>query len=281
MLILPIKTARLTSGDDLSSILSEHVQDGDILVVSSKAVSMTEGHRWNLSTITPSEEATMLAAKARQDPSFTEAVLQETKRMHGSVVGTCPWALLTSLQPDGMRVGRILCPNAGLDQSNVEEGYAIGWPVDSVKSVAQLRMKLLTQLNDKKLQTSPHPNSSPANGGGAKGRGQEVKKIAIILSDSCCRPGRQGVSAFALTVSGLGPLQSEVGKTDLFGRTLKFTHEAIADQLAVAANAVMGNADQSIPAAIIRDHKYAFSDYEGWVEGIAPDEDLFRDVMTA
>ncbi|MEQ1849681.1 MAG: coenzyme F420-0:L-glutamate ligase [Candidatus Peribacteraceae bacterium] len=251
MLVLPIRTNRLKNGDDLASLLEPHVQDGDIVVVSSKAMATVEGASINLAELTPSKEATKYAKECRQDPSFTEAVLKETKRLHGDVVGTCPWALLTALKPKGMGTGRILCPNAGLDTSNIEDGYAIGWPKDPVKSAAELR-------------------SSLKQGG---------KRVAVLLSDSCCRPGRLGVVAFALAVAGIDPLLSQVGRSDLFGSTLKFTHEAVADQLATAANAVMGNADQSTPAAIIRDHGYQFSDFTGWVEGIAESEDLFQEII--
>lgn len=247
MQILPIATATLRPGDDLAALLTKQVQDGDILVVSSKALSMIEGRLIDLASITPTEEAETYAETCRQDPAFTQAVLDETKRLNGEVAGTCPWALLTSVKPAGMKTGRILCPNAGLDQSNVEKGKAIGWPEDPVKSVAELRKNL--------------------------------GNVGIILSDSCCRPGRLGVTAFALATSGIDPLLSQVGKKDLFDRELKFTHEAVADQLAVAANAVMGNANQSVPAAIIRDHGFALSDYEGWVEGIEKDEDLFGDIL--
>jgi coenzyme F420-0:L-glutamate ligase / coenzyme F420-1:gamma-L-glutamate ligase len=251
MLIVPVVTARLKQGDDVVRILGENVQDGDIVVVSSKALAMVEGQERSLDAITVTDEAKMLAKKTNQDPRFSALVLEETKRMNGDVVGTCPWALLTSLRPDGMKTGRILCPNAGLDRSNVRDDCAIGWPVDSLASVRTFRDELQKQ----------------------------GKHIGVILSDSCCRPGRLGVVAFALTIAGLDPIASQVGKKDLFGHELRFTHEAVADQLATAGNAVMGNANQSIPAAIIRDHGYAFSDYSGWVEGIDAHEDLFRDIL--
>ena len=75
--------------------------------------------------------------------------------------------------------------------------------------------------------------------------------------------------------SGLDPLLSQKGKTDLFGKPLKITTEAVADQLATAANFLMGNAAQSIPAVIIRDHGLTLSDWEGWIPGIEPEKDLF------
>lgn len=85
--------------------------------------------------------------------------------------------------------------------------------------------------------------------------------------------------AFALVCDGIDPVKSEVGRKDLFGKPLRFTLEAVADQLATAANFVMGNADQSVPAAIIRDHGLALGNFSGWVDGIDPDEDLFREAF--
>ena len=116
MLILPVLTKRLKQGDDLALILSENavLNDGDILVVSSKAIAMTEGAKIDLKTITPSEAAKKLSARCRQDPHFTQVVLDEAKRMNGETAGVSPHALLTSLRPNGMLKGRILCPNAGL-----------------------------------------------------------------------------------------------------------------------------------------------------------------------
>ncbi len=244
MLILPVITKRLKRGDDLARILRENANfnDGDILVVSSKVIAMTEGAEIDLQKITPSEEAKKLSTRCGQDPHFTQAVVDEAKRMNGETAGVSPHALLTSLRPSGMKKGRILCPNAGLDRSNVESGCVIGWPKDPVASARKL---------------------------------SETLKMPVIISDSCCVPSRLGVTAFALACCGLDPIRNEIGKPDLFDSPLKITNEAVADQLATAANAVMGNADQSCPAAIIRDHGIPHSDFCGWIDGIEPDDDLF------
>ena len=250
MHILPIPTRLLKSGDDLPKILRETnlLKSNDILVISSKAVATCEGAAIDLSKMNVTEEAKALAKKCNQDETFTQAVLEETKRLNGEVIGTSPYALLTSLRPTGSKKGRILCPNAGLDRSNIQKGFAIGWPKECVKSVQNLYSSL---------------------------------KLPIILSDSCCRPGRLGVTAFALVCAGIGPLKSEVGHKDLFGLSLRVTQEAVADQLATAANAVMGNAGQSVPAAIIRDHGFPKSNFCGWVDGIEEDDDLFRGAFSS
>lgn len=250
MHILGVPTPLLTAGADLTTELLRSVtlQKGDIIVVSSKAIATVENAAIALATLTPSTEALELSATCNQDPRFTEFVLRETKRMHGTVIGVSPHVLLTSLKPSGFGRGRILCPNAGADQSNVKKDHAIGWPIDPVASATKLR---------------------------------ETLGIPVIISDSCCVPGRLGVTAFALACAGIDPFRSEIGKKDLYGKTMRMTHEATADQLAVAANAVMGNSAQSVPAAIIRDSCIPRSDFCGWVEGIEAEEDLFRGILRA
>ncbi len=245
MLVLPVQTKILKNSDDIAMEILKNVivQPGDILVISSKAIATVEGAERKLATITPSKEALEYSTLSHQDPTFTECILTEMKRMNGFVASSSPFVLLTSLKPDGMKTGRILCPNAGLDLSNIMSGFAIGWPVHPVQSARNLHESL---------------------------------GIPVIISDSCCRPSRLGVTAFALVCAGMNPLQSEIGKNDLFSGRMRITVEAVADQLATAANAVMGNAAQCIPAAIIRGHSIQHSDFCGWVDGIEPAEDMFR-----
>lgn len=244
MLILPIHTSLLKKNDDLAAeiLKSTEYEPNDIIVISSKAVATVENAAIKLIDMTLSSEALQYAKNCNQDPRFTECILQEMKRMNGSVARVSPFVLLTSLKPHGMKTGRILCPNAGMDLSNTEPGTAIGWPLDPVASAKKLCSAL---------------------------------RAPVIISDSCSRPGRLGVTAFALVCVGINPLRSEIGKKDLFGKKMLLTHEAIADQLAVSANAVMGNAAQCTPAAIIRDHGIRTSDFCGWVEGIEEGEDMF------
>jgi len=249
MLILPVRTPLLHRDSDLVTeiLKNSRFEKGDILVISSKIVAMTEGAAVDLTEVIPSAEAEKLSKQCNQDPRFTEFVLTETKRMHGTVAGVSPHVLLTALKPRGMK-GRILCPNAGADQSNIEKDAAVGWPIDPTESVRSLSQKL---------------------------------GIPVIMSDSCCVPGRLGVTAFALACSGMNPFHSEVGSKDLFGKSMRMTQEAVADQLAVAANAVMGNSAQSVPAAIIRGTAIPYSDFSGLVDGIEPEHDLFRGILKA
>lgn len=259
MNVVPLRTPLLRQGDDIGSIIRDHgnLQSGDILVLSSKAVATVEGRAIRLERRGISAAAMDLSRASRQDPRFTQAILDETQRMQGEIVGVTPHAVLTSLHPRGMKRGRILCPNAGLDLSNVEDGHAIGWPEDPVQSVAKLWQVLRSYV-----------------GPSEQGQGEHAA-LSIIISDSCCHPGRLGVTAFALVCAGMRPFRDERGLPDLFGRELRMTQEALADQLATAANILMGNAAQSIPAAIIRGHNIPSSEYCGWVDGIEEGEDLF------
>jgi len=248
MEILPLCTRIFERGDNLALEIAQTglIEPNDILVVSSKVVAVTEGSAIRLSELLPSSEAKNLAEDTGLSPAFVECILQETKRMNGEILGCCPHAILTSLRPDGMKKGRILCPNAGADLSNAEDGFAIPWPKDPVLSAKKLR---------------------------------ETLGVPIIISDSCCHAGRLGVTAFALSVAGFDPIVSKVNEQDLYGKKLRITHEAVADQLATAANTVMGNAAECTPAAIIRGHGLSPSEFLGWVDGIEPEEDLFRGVI--
>lgn len=266
MFIFPIRTPLLQPGDDVVSILTSatEILDGDIVVVSSKAVATTEGAAIDLSK-----------KNVSSDEAFAQAIQEETARMHGRVLSHRYGVFLTELRPEGFPTGVLLSANAGLDRSNITDGFAVGWPRDPVQSVARLRKELEKQTSSQLAAGSNQNKKLPADRcPPVLSRAEGL--IAVILSDSCCTPGRLGVTAFALTVSGIDPHRSMVDAPDLFGHPLKITYEAVADQLATAANAVMGNAAESTPAAIIRDHGIPFTDYEGWVPGIEPEEDLFR-----
>ncbi len=250
MEILPIKTPILKAGDNLASVLMEHgdIRDGDIVVISSKAVATVEGAAINLSDVSVSDEAKTLGERYGKSGAYYQVVLDEAKRMNGSIIQSVNGIVLTELKPDGMNEGSILVPNAGLDKSNIADGFVIGWPIDPVRSAKELQKAI-----------------------GAD--------IAIVITDSGLSPRRKGVISFALSVCGFDPFVSMIGKSDLFGHEMHVTEEAVADQLATAANFIMGNTDQSTPAAIIRGHQIPFSDFCGWVEGIEREKDIYHNVI--
>ncbi len=269
MLLLPVHTPLIRPGDHLASLLYKEggIEQGDIIVLSSKAVAAAESAFIDLSRLSPSPKAAALSAKTGRSPAFCEAVLRELRRLHGEVINTCPGAALTDVRPDGLPSGSILTANAGLDESNVPKGQAIGWPRDPVMSVRRLREELEQYMRNSSLRVTGYENLETRNSKPA---------TAVILTDSCCTPRRHGVTAIALACSGIDPLESMKGQKDLFGKPLQITTEAIADQIATAGNFLMGNAGQSVPAVLLRDHGLTLSDWEGWVPGIAAEEDLFQ-----
>lgn len=250
MLILPIHTPLLRSGDDLAEALkkSGEILAQDILILSSKAVATVENAAIDLHTLKVTTEARDLAQKSGRSEAFMQAVLGETKRMNGRVMGSAPGAVLTELKPKGFSEGTLLVPNAGLDESNIADGWTVGWPVDPVESIRAL---------------------------------QQALGAPLVLTDSCCIPRRRGVTAFAMACAGIDPFHELQGKEDLFGKKMRITVEAVADQLATAGNFVMGNAAASVPAVIIREHGLPSSSFCGWVPAMDAREDLFKDVFKA
>lgn len=246
MQLLPVTTGLLQRGADLAGALGKNgdIRTDDILVLSSKIVATCEDAFVDLKAIAVSDEALSEAKKTGRSPEFCQAVLNETARMHGTIVGRCPGAMLCLLHP--LPNIWIVAANAGMDQSNVPDGTALGWPTDSAASAKRL---------------------------------QEEIECAVIVIDSCCTPLRTGIDAYALACAGIDPIRDERGKPDLFGVPLRITRDAIADELASAASLLMGNAAQATPAVIVRDHGLLRSDFSGWIPTFPPEEDLFRDLL--
>ncbi len=255
MHILPISTPILNAGNSLAEALCHdgEICDGDILVISSKAVATVEGAAIDLAALNISAEAISLAKDCgiEKSTAFYQAVIEETARMGGSIIRGNHGVVLTELQPKGC-TGTLLVPNAGLDSSNILDGYAIGWPRDPVESAKNLKREISSKIEG---------------------------EVAVLLSDSCLSPRRVGVTAFALCAVGIDPLESLIGTPDLYKKDMTMTVEAVADQLAVIANFVMGNAGQSRPAAVIREHGISFCDFSGWVPGIERERDVYHLVL--
>ncbi len=246
MELIPLKTDILRAGDDLAAALKQagDIRSDDIIVITSKVVATCEDAFVDLTAIAVSDAARSEAEKTGRSPEFCQAVLDETARMGGRVVGRCTGALLCVVHP--LPDIWIVAANAGMDQSNVPEGTALGWSKDSAASAERLQKEL---------------------------------GCAVIVIDSRCSPLRSGIDAYALACAGVDPVRDERGTPDLFGRPLKITSDAIADELAAASSVLMGNAAQATPAVIVRDHGLPRSSFAGWVPTFPPEEDLFRDVI--
>jgi len=222
MNIIPIKTPLIQTNDDLIDVLISSMseqriepKDGDILVVSSKVVALTQGRIVNYQKVKPSKKAKILAKKYSLHPGFVEIILKEADFVYGGVYR----AILTMKN-------KVFIANAGADHSNAPENHVILWPDNPNLSTANIRKEFKKKLN---------------------------VDIGVILSDSHCNSLRTGTTGFALATSGFDAVIDERGKKDLFGNKMRITQRAIADGLASAAVVVMGETDEKIPAVLIRD----------------------------
>ena len=213
---------------------------GDVLVLAETAVATSEGNVIRLADIVPSDRARELAAKYRMDPATAEVVVRESD----SIVGGIPGFLLC------MKAGTLL-PNAGVDASNAPPGCVTPLPADPDASARRIRDEI----------------------GAATGT-----TIGVIVADSRTHAMRSGCSGVAIGCAGIPSVIDDRGRSDLFGRKLEVTKRAVADNIASAAEIVMGEADECTPAAIVRGLGLPISDTAG-VESIAADECLFMGVF--
>jgi coenzyme F420-0:L-glutamate ligase / coenzyme F420-1:gamma-L-glutamate ligase len=217
MEIFPIKIPKKDAGFDLFRTIVEsefQFQESDIVVVSSKFVSMSEGTLIDLKSVKVSERARAFALKFKMDERIAQIALQESDY----VVSGIPGFLLTI--NDGM-----IAPNAGIDKSNCPPGKIVLYPKDCFKSAKQLRKKFFKKFGI---------------------------RIGIVISDSRLMPTRIGCTGIAVGVSGFDPVDDERGKRDLFGKKLRVTFKATADSLATIGVFVMGESNESIPIVVIR-----------------------------
>jgi coenzyme F420-0:L-glutamate ligase / coenzyme F420-1:gamma-L-glutamate ligase len=205
----------LRQGDDLASMIAERadLESGDVLVVAQKAISKVEGRIVRLDAVEPSAEARELAGDG--DPRRMEVVLREASR----VVRT-----RGSLVIAETRHG-FVCASAGVDASNTpERGTLVLLPVDPDESAARLRARLLELTG---------------------------REVGVIVTDSFGRPWRQGTTDVAIGAAGIEVLRDLKGERDPTGYELKSTVVAIADEIAGAAELVMGKLDRT-PVVIVR-----------------------------
>lgn len=209
--------------DNLSRIIVETmtkekvpIEDGDIIVVAQKIVSKAEGRTVKLKDIGPSEKAKEIARQTLKDPRLVELILKETK----NIVKATPEIFIIE-NKEG-----IICINAGIDKSNVsgDDSYTL-LPEDSDKSARELLSEI------------------------AKLTG---KKVAVAICDTYSRPFRRGQVGFTIGIAGIDSFVDYRGQKDLFNYTLKVKNTAIADEIASAAELVMGQGKEAIPVAIIK-----------------------------
>ena len=239
MNVLPVTgLPEIREGDDLAAMTAERVEleDADVLVVAQKVVSKVEGRVVRLEEIEPSERALELAND--DDPRRTEAILRET----AEIVRIRPPLLIVQTRHG------FTCASAGVDASNAPEpGMLVLLPLDPDASAARIRDRV---------------------------RELTGKTVGVIVSDSFGRPWRMGTTDVAIGSAGIRVLEDLRGTTDRIGYELRSTQIAIADELAGAAQLVMGKAD-GIPVAVIRGLDVA-GDASALELVMPPERDLFR-----
>jgi coenzyme F420-0:L-glutamate ligase len=225
---------------DAAKVACNGFKNGDILVLAETAVATAEGNVVTLETITPSPPARELAQQYRMDPRIAEVVINESD----SIVGGIPGFLLCTKE------GTLL-PNAGVDASNAPPGSVVPLPVDPNASALRIQNEVARKCR---------------------------AKIGVIVADSRTHAMRLGCSGVAIGCAGITSVIDDRGRCDLFGRRLEVTKRAVADNIASAAELVMGEADECTPAAIIRGLGMPIGNQTG-VDSIAAEECLFMGVF--
>ncbi|TRO48489.1 coenzyme F420-0:L-glutamate ligase [Candidatus Bathyarchaeota archaeon] len=237
----------IEEGDDLAMLIVESaesqgnpLQDGDIVVLSHVIVSRAEGRTVDLGTVEPSPVAERFATFTGKDPRLVETILRDSRAIRRMAPG-----ILIAETRQGF-----VCANAGVDKSNVPgEDVVALLPEDPDASARRFRAKV---------------------------RKLTGREVAAIVSDTHGRGHRDGEVNVAVGASGMEVIRDRRGEHDLFGYELKVKRTAVADEIAAAAELVIGQADEGIPVAIVRGYPYVRSESSSALELVRPREkDLF------
>ena len=214
------KIPLIHKGDDLPSLICERIelQDRDIVIIASTIVAKAEGEIFRLEDITPGEQALEIAARTGKDARFIQAVLARSRE----VFVEAPFMLVTTLAGH-------TCVNAGVDESNIEHGFLL-YPPENPDTSASKLGEQLERLSGKEL--------------------------SVIITDTNGRAFKIGQTGVAIGIFKIKPIKRWIGEKDLFGKILEITEEAIADELAGAANLLMGEGAGGIPVVVIRGLDY-------------------------
>ncbi len=241
MQIIPIHIEKEIEPDDNIAeliIASEEIHNGDILVIAQKIISKQEGRIVELSSVVPSLLAEGISSEYEKNPHIIELILNESKQIIRMERG-----ILIVETKNGF-----ICANAGIDESNVKNGFATLLPLNSDESAENIRKEILQKIN---------------------------KTVSVIIADTFGRPFRMGQTNCAIGISGMNPILDYAGTKDSFEKTLRITAIAIADELCSAAELVMKKAT-NCPVAVIRG--YDFKNENSSICGLIrpQNEDLFR-----
>lgn len=234
------------AGDAVGQLIAEAcarqglgLADGDVVVIAQKIVSKAEGRLLSLDEVEPSERARELARQLDKVPELVEVILRESLR----VVRTGGRALIVETRHG------FVCANAGVDQSNVGLRQAALLPLDPDGSARRIRDEI-------GARTGMFP--------------------AVIISDSFGRAWRIGTVDVAVGVAGMKAVKDERGLEDPYGYRLKAAVSAVADELAAAAELVMGKRD-GVPVVVVRGFEIEKKEEGSGKDLLRPEaEDLFR-----
>lgn len=229
LIVIPIAAPVQQTTFDLVATLAdaltthaETLQDGDVIAISSKYVAISEGRVIQLADIQIGDDAQKISERYNIDPTMAQLIVNEADHIFGGIYGF----LLTA--KDG-----IISPNAGIDRSNIPNGFAVLFSEEPYQSAARLRAEIKSHLS---------------------------VDVGVILTDSWLMPGRLGTTGVALATAGFYPVQDERGKPDLFGNPMVVTRRGVADQIVAAAELVMGERDEATPFAIVRNSGVELTD---------------------
>jgi coenzyme F420-0:L-glutamate ligase/coenzyme F420-1:gamma-L-glutamate ligase len=229
------------AGDDLAALIAgaASLRDDDIVVVTSKVVSKSEGAIAELGDVEPSPFAAAFGGRWGKDPRLVEVVLQQAAR----IVRMSGPLLITETHHG------FVCANSGVDESSSgSQGRVVVLPEDPDASARRMRERFASLGFD----------------------------VAVIVSDTFGRPWREGQTDVAVGLAGISPITSYVGQHDPHGHQFRVQQLCVADELAAAAELVKGNLSR-IPAAVVRGFPWVHDDSATAGSLIrAPERDVFR-----
>ena len=218
-------------GDDIANIImgsmkknNESLRENDIVVITHKIISKAEGKIVDLTKIVPSEESKNISSQIGKDPRLVELIISQSRE----IVKIEREIIITETKHG------FVCANAGIDTSNVgkSSNHVTLLPDDPDESARKIRDDINSRTN---------------------------VAVGVIISDTFGRPFRTGQVNIAIGIAGFDPIKSYIGKPDMYGNVLRITEIAIADEIASAAELVMGKSSR-VPVTIVRGYDFASCD---------------------
>jgi len=251
MELFSIKLPLIKKNDPLLEIMIREIkanhrklEERDIVIISEKVIATSQGRIMNLNEVRGiSEKAKKLAKKYDMDECFVELITQESTE----ILGGLPHVILA-------KVHDFLIANAGIDQSNAGPNNVVLLPINLKSVTRDYRNALKEEFN--------------------------LKDLGLIVADSRVQPLRKGTIGIAIATAGFEPIEDCRGHLDLYGRPLQITLRAVADDLASAAQFLLGEADEQTPIVVIRGSNVNFTDNPQTTTEMAPEECLYMNIFS-